>query len=78
MATILSKPVSRQLRHTVLQGRPVILTLGPGDVLTFRGKGRRHFYTTTAEACLWMAAKAEAREVARLKALARKERKTRR
>ncbi|MCJ7543678.1 MAG: hypothetical protein MUP47_03770 [Phycisphaerae bacterium] len=77
MSTELRRPVVRQtvrLRHG---GQPLIVTLEPGDTISFRAKGRRHMDRTTLEACFWLAAKASARDEARLRAMARAERRHR-
>ncbi len=49
--TPLSKPVRRKTRHSyaVLDGgqaRAIIVSLEPGDVITFREAGRRHVWTS--------------------------------
>lgn len=41
MATPLTKPVRRLLRSSDRKGRSLIVTLEPGDMISFRSKGRR-------------------------------------
>jgi hypothetical protein len=41
MATPLTKPVRRELRSADRKGRALIVTLEPGDILTFRPKGAK-------------------------------------
>lgn len=41
MATQLLKPVKRELRSTDRKGRTLIVTIEPGDILTFKPKGLR-------------------------------------
>jgi len=41
MAIQLSKPIKRQLMSTDRKGRPLIVTLEPGDILSFRPKGAK-------------------------------------
>jgi hypothetical protein len=56
--TPLRKPVSRE--STVRDaGRNVIVTIGPGDIISFRLKGCRKSVTTTLAATFHMAVKAE-------------------
>ena len=57
--TTLNKRVTREMRHQE-KGRPVIVTLSPGDMITFRLKGLRKTYSTSLAACLWLAIKSEA------------------
>lgn len=40
-ATKLLKPITRQLASASRKGRPLILTVEPGDMLTFREKGTK-------------------------------------
>ena len=75
--TGLTRPVSRLTMRWRQRGRPVVVTLEPGDSITFRLKGTRKVWQTSLEACFWIALKAEAREQARLAALARAERRRR-
>lgn len=51
------------------------MTLEPGDSITFRVKGTRKLYRTTLEACSWLAIRAEARQQARVAAMAKAERR---
>lgn len=39
MATKLNKKVKRELSAVDRKGRPIIMTIEPGDILTFRPKG---------------------------------------
>ena len=73
MTTRLHKAIVRETVNTAVQGRPLIVAMEPGDTIAFRRKGCRRLFRTTIAACFWMAAKAEAREQARLKELARRE-----
>jgi len=62
MATILRKPVIRVTRGKVREAgklREVIVILRPPNVIGFRAKGCKKEYQLTAEACYWMAMKAE-------------------
>jgi len=75
MATKLTRDVARQTSRTTWQGRPLVLTLHAGsEVVTVRQAGRRTAYTISALAVFHAAAKLYAREQARLKAAARRER----
>lgn len=51
MTTILTKPIRRQLAATDRYGRHQIVELEPGDMITFRRKGRRQRYTCSLWAC---------------------------
>lgn len=52
MATLLTKDLSREtLAVTDHQGRKIIVTLEPGDMLEFRAKGKRMKYTVPLAAC---------------------------
>jgi hypothetical protein len=44
MATKLTKPVRRETLSISSRGRKLIASLEPGDLLTFREKGRRGIY----------------------------------
>ena len=46
MATKLLKPVERELTYTD-RGRVIIVTLEPGDVITYRFKGKRTRYSVS-------------------------------
>ena len=46
MATILTKPVSRQLIRPDRYG-VVVVTLEPGDLISFRNKGKKTSYTVS-------------------------------
>jgi hypothetical protein len=73
--TKLKKAISREAMNTAEQGRPLMVTLEPGDTISFRQKGLRKVYRTTLAACFWLAVKTEAAEERRIKALARAERR---
>lgn len=62
MATKLTKEVSRESGFTKIGGRGkvIIVTLLPGDIISFREKGKRTSYETTIEACAWLAIKQKA------------------
>ena len=52
MATLLMKELSREtLAVTNHKGQKMIITLEPGDVLTFRAKGKRTSYSVPIQAC---------------------------
>ena len=52
MATLLTKPISREtLAVTDHPGRKIIVTLEPGDMITFRAKGKRTAYEVPLAAC---------------------------
>jgi hypothetical protein len=52
MATLLTKPVSREtLAVTDHPGRKIIVTLEPGDMISFRAKGKRTTYEVPLAAC---------------------------
>lgn len=51
MATILTKPIRRQLAAADGYGRRHIVELEPGDMISFRLKGRRQRYSCSLWAC---------------------------
>lgn len=52
MATLLTKKISREtLAVTDHPGRKIIVTLEPGDMITFRAKGKRMTYEVPLAAC---------------------------
>ena len=52
MATVLTKPISREtLAVTDHPGRKIIVTLEPGDMISFRAKGKRTTYEVPLAAC---------------------------
>lgn len=59
MATKLIKPVKRELLHGSTlgkhRGKPIIIILEGGDLVSFRIKGTRQLYQTTIHACYKMA-----------------------
>jgi hypothetical protein len=57
----LVKPLSRLTTHWRQRGRPVVVTLEPGDSISFRLKGTRTIFRTSLEGCFWLAARALAR-----------------
>jgi hypothetical protein len=59
--TRLDKPVRRETCRTQEQGRSLIVTLEPGDTISFRQKGCRKSWKTTLSACFALAVKAEVR-----------------
>ena len=59
--TKLDKNISRETTRPAEAGRPLIVTLEPGDIISFRLKGTRQVVKTTLMACYHMALKAEAR-----------------
>lgn len=56
MTTLTTKPVIRE-SYEKLDRRNTIITLGPGNLISFRAKGRRKAYETTIGACADMAIK---------------------
>ena len=78
--TRLTKRISRECVDASLQGRKLVITLCPPDdvhrtdTILLRQKGCRKCWRVPVDACLWLAAKAEARELAKTKALAKHER----
>ena len=57
--TTLTKNVRRETCNTFEQHRPVIVTLEPGDLISFRQKRGRKVWRTTVAACFHLAVKAE-------------------
>lgn len=57
MLTKLTKPITRETVRLEIRGRPIVVTLCPGDVLEFHEKGKRQRYTIGLEACFWLAVK---------------------
>lgn len=55
MATRLEKPVTRQTMSTDRKGRALLVTLEPGDMLTFRAKGKRTRYSIYIGHCYSLA-----------------------
>ena len=73
MATKLNKEVSRETSTRIGgRGKVIIVTLLPGDVITFREKGKHTAFETTLEACAWLAIKQKAAADRKEKAEARK------
>lgn len=58
--TKLSRQVRRECCRTADRGRPIIVSLEPGDVLGFRAKGTRTTYRLPVHHCYLMAAAAAA------------------
>jgi hypothetical protein len=75
--TSLTKPVSRLTTRLRDRGRPIVVTLEPGDTITFRAKGTRTLYRTSREAWYMLSARAAAREQADLAAMDKAERRRR-
>ena len=73
--TTLTKRVSRLCPRTTDRGREIVLTLLPGDLLTFRRKGTRTAYVVTIEAAYHLAAKCYAKAAQAEKLAARKARR---
>jgi hypothetical protein len=57
--TELNKAIRRECRNTFEQHRPIIVSLEPGDIITFRQKSCRTVWKTTIQACFHMAVKAD-------------------
>jgi hypothetical protein len=57
--TKLDKNVSRETGRTYDQGRQLVVTLEPGDMISFRQKGCHHVWRTTLGACFMLAVRAE-------------------
>lgn len=55
MATLLTKNVKRQLLASDRHGRTLIVELEPGDMLSFRLKGKRTRYETSLHNCYVLA-----------------------
>lgn len=55
MATKLLKPVKREMLMGDDRGRPMIVTLEPGDMLTFRLKGKKTTYSVPLHSCFYLA-----------------------
>lgn len=55
MATKLTKPVVREALSTDRKGRTLIVSLEPGDILTFRPKGRKHSVSVYLGHCFMLA-----------------------
>jgi len=72
--TLLHKAVKRETRG-LIQGRQLVITLEPGDMITIRQKGRRTRYTVTIEAVYALGAKMFARSEQKRIAEERKARK---
>ena len=76
--TNLTKPVSRLTTRWRERGRAVVVTLEPGDTISFRPAGTRTIYRTSLQGCFCLAARAAARDaLERLAALAKAERRRR-
>lgn len=72
--TKLTKPVLRET-HALMRGRPIVVKLHPPDLISFKEKGRRQWFTITVTGAFWTAMKVEADRVRREKLEARKNRK---
>jgi len=55
MATKLNKPVRRQLQSTDRKGRALIISIEPGDILTFRPKGAKRKLSIYVGFCFQLA-----------------------
>uniref|UniRef100_A0A6M3JN01 Uncharacterized protein n=1 Tax=viral metagenome TaxID=1070528 RepID=A0A6M3JN01_9ZZZZ len=55
--TTLQRIVRRECGRATDGGRPIIVSLEPGDVIGFRLKGCRRTYRTTVQACYSLAVK---------------------
>lgn len=55
MATHLTKEVRRQLASCDRKGRPLIVTLSPGDIITFRPKGAKRSVSCYIGHCFTLA-----------------------
>jgi hypothetical protein len=74
--TSLTKAVRRKTRRTysvlyVNEARPIVVSLEPGDVITFREAGRRHVWSVSIDRTFRLAVREEAQAL-------RWEKKTRR
>ena len=70
--TSLIKPVRRKTRRTyavlyVNDARPIVVSLEPGDVITFREAGRRHVWSMPIERAFRQAVRESAQVVRREK-----------
>lgn len=70
------KIVKRKCNRTQDRGRPIVVCLDSYDVLYFRRAGCRIAYTLPVSVCYYLAAKAYAHEVKRLRAEKRKNRRS--
>lgn len=55
MATPLHRPVRRQLMSTDRKGRPLICTLEPGEIISFRPKGSKRSISVHLGFCAQLA-----------------------
>ena len=61
--TALQRLVKREAQRSHDHGRPIIVSLEPGDLIGFRLKGTRTAYRTTILACYSLAARTYAAAV---------------
>jgi len=54
MATKLLRPVKREMLVGDDRGRPMIVTLEPGDMISFRLKGKKTTYTVPLHSCFYL------------------------
>lgn len=55
MATLLLKTIKRQLLAPDRRGRALIVEIEPGDMVSFRQKGKRTRYTISLHSCYQLA-----------------------
>lgn len=72
------KRVSAGMVREAGKVRPVVISLEPPCVLGFRAKGCRKTYKLTADACYWLAVKADRQDKARREHKQKKIKKRRR
>lgn len=65
MLTPATRAVARITNATTDDGRAIVVTIGPGDVLTFRAKGRRTEHTVSVASAFAHAARFAARDAKR-------------
>lgn len=66
--TKLNNPVRRETKNTYsvlyVKARPIVVGIEPGDILTFREKGRRAVFTVPVDTIFRMAVRAHAARIA--------------
>ena len=70
--TSLTKAVRRKTRRTysvlyVSEARPIVVSLEPGDVITFRESGRRHIWSVSIDRAFRLAVREAAQALPRKK-----------
>jgi hypothetical protein len=65
MATLLKKTVTRELDRPGPQGRKLLVSLEPGDIISMREKGRHMSYSGSLERVYYMLVRIHADELMR-------------